>query len=35
MDFTDLQDHLENSVGEIVSVAGRYYAMDRTTVGNA
>jgi 2,3-bisphosphoglycerate-independent phosphoglycerate mutase len=25
----DLQDHLNNSVGKIASVSGRYYAMDR------
>lgn len=25
----DLQDHLENNVGKIASVSGRYYAMDR------
>jgi 2,3-bisphosphoglycerate-independent phosphoglycerate mutase len=27
--ITDLQKHLENSVGEIATVIGRYYAMDR------
>lgn len=27
--LTDLQDHLKNSAGQIASVVGRYYAMDR------
>jgi 2,3-bisphosphoglycerate-independent phosphoglycerate mutase len=27
--LTELQNHLDNSVGEIASVTGRYYAMDR------
>ncbi len=27
--LTDLQNHLNNSVGEIATVTGRYYAMDR------
>jgi 2,3-bisphosphoglycerate-independent phosphoglycerate mutase len=27
--LTDLQDHLEKSVGKIASITGRYYAMDR------
>ncbi|WP_338226158.1 2,3-bisphosphoglycerate-independent phosphoglycerate mutase [Algoriphagus confluentis] len=27
--LSDLQDHLKNSVGQIASVVGRYYAMDR------
>ncbi len=27
--LTDLQDHLQNSAGQIASVVGRYYAMDR------
>ncbi|MBC8172688.1 MAG: 2,3-bisphosphoglycerate-independent phosphoglycerate mutase [Chitinophagales bacterium] len=27
--ITELQDHLKNSVGQIASVCGRYYAMDR------
>ena len=30
LDFlTDLQNHLKNSVGQIATVTGRYYAMDR------
>ncbi len=27
--FKELQDHLKNSAGEIASIIGRYYAMDR------
>jgi len=27
--ITNLQAHLNNSVGKIASVSGRYYAMDR------
>ncbi|MCY7410329.1 MAG: 2,3-bisphosphoglycerate-independent phosphoglycerate mutase [Chitinophagales bacterium] len=27
--LTELQNHLQNSIGEIASVIGRYYAMDR------
>ena len=27
--ITELQDHLNNSVGKIATVSGRYYAMDR------